>query len=378
VKREATNQPPAPAEHPAPASRLARQHDTNAPIVLAAPIEQFIRRMPKVELHLHLEGSARAATLLDMAAHNGVALPAADVPALEERFRYNSLQEFIRVYMDCVRAIVSGADFERLAYELALDLAAQQVYYAEVMISPMQYLLRGLDFDEILEGIAAGYARAERETGIVVRTAFDYGRQYGVERAWEALAIARAARDRGVVAFSIGGDELNHPPERFQPVFAAAAESGLRLMAHAGEIVGPASVWGAVQVLGCERIGHGIHSIDDPALLAELRERRVMLDVSPTSNLRTGASPSLEAHPLRRLFEAGVRISINSDDPTFFQTTLTDEFRLAVGHFGFSVDEICAVILDSARATFLLPEQQAALIARIEAGQIALRQELAL
>lgn len=377
MKREASNQHSFLAPSlPTASSRVARE--AVAQFALPEAVEQFLRRMPKVELHLHLEGSARPATLLELAARNGVALPAADVAALEQRFRYRSLQEFFEVYIACVQAIVTGADFEQLAYELTLDLAEQQVRYAEVMISPMQYLLRGLNFDEILAGISAGYSRGERETGVVVRTAFDYGRQYGVEQAWEALAIARAHRHHGVVAFSIGGDELNHPPEQFQAVFAAAVESGLHIMAHAGEVVGPASVWGAVRALGVQRIGHGIHSVEDPQLLAHLVERGVMLDVCPTSNVRTGASPSLAQHPLRRLYEAGVRISINSDDPTFFQTTLIDEFRLAVGYFGFSVDEICALMLDSVQASFLPADEQQALAATMRAEQAALRAELGL
>lgn len=339
-------------------------------------LDRFVQQMPKVELHLHLEGSIQPATLLDLARKNRVEPLAADLAGIAERFHYRSLQEFLGVYMACVRVLVDGSDFERLAYELGIELARQQVRYAEVMISPMQYLLRGLDFDELLAGVAAGYTRAERETGIVARTTFDYGRQFGVERAWQALDAACAGKHHGVVAFSIGGDELNHPPEQFREVFAAARACGLRLMAHAGEVVGPASVWGAIDALGCERIGHGIHSIDDPALLIALRERRVMLDISPSSNLATGAVPSLTAHPLRRLFDAGVRVSINSDDPVFFSTTLTDEFRLAVSTFGFTVDELCAVMQDSVQATFLPPDEQARLLTQVVAEQQALRRTL--
>lgn len=344
--------------------------------MLAEPVEQFIRRMPKVELHLHLEGSIQPRTLLELAHKNRVTLPANDVAGIEQRFRYSSLQDFLSIYMDLVRALADGHDFERLAYELACDLAVQQVRYAEIMISPMQYILRGLDFDEILHGIASGYSRAERETGVVARTAFDYGRQFGVERAWRALDLAVAGKRHGVVAFSIGGDEQGHPPEQFHEVFAAAASAGLRLMAHAGEVVGPESVWGAVDVLRSERIGHGIRSVNDAQLLAHLRARQVMLDVCPTSNLYTGAAPSLAAHPLRRLFEAGVRISINSDDPTFFATTLTKEFCLAADFFGFSVDELCAIVQDSVNATFLPLAEKEALLTRVQAEQQALRQEL--
>jgi adenosine deaminase len=337
--------------------------------VVSGSLAAFIQAMPKVELHLHLEGSVSAHTLLALAHKNSVSLVADDVAGIERRFQYRSLQEFLNLYMDCVRVLVDGDDFARLGYELALELARQNVLYAEVMISAMQYVLRQLDFNEVLQGLQSGYARAERETGVVVRTVFDYGRQFGVEHAWQVLELAQRGQRYGVVGFSIGGDEYGHPPERFREVFAAASASGLRLMAHAGEIVGPSSVWGAVEALCCERIGHGISSIGDEALLDVLRERRVMLDVCPTSNLRTGAVRSLDDHPLRRLFDAGVRVSINSDDPTFFGTTLTDEFLLAADQFGFTADELCAVVVDSVDATFLPRDEQARLRARVCAEQ---------
>jgi adenosine deaminase len=344
--------------------------------VLTPQLAEFIARMPKVELHLHLEGTITPQTLLDLARQNGVELPARDAAGVAQLFHYRNFGEFLSVFMAMARAIKSGEDFARLAYELGLDLAAQQVRYAEVMISPMQHVKRGVSLREALEGAAAGFARAERETGTVVRMALDYGRQYGPEMAWEVLEIAQGARELGVVGWSIGGNEIGFPPEPFAELFAAARASGLGLMAHAGEVVGPQSVWGAIETLGVTRLGHGIRSIDDPTLLEALRERGVVLDVCPSSNLRTGAVRSWEEHPLRKLYEAGVTVTLNSDDPTFFETTLTEEYRRSVVHLGFSADDLCAMVRSAARAAFLPPDARTALLCRIDTELAALRQEL--
>lgn len=346
--------------------------------MLTPELEAFIVRMPKVELHVHLEGSVAPRTLLELAQRNGVEIPACDVAGVEQLLRYRHFGEFLTVFMELARAIVHGEDFERLAYEYGQQLAAQRVLYAEVMISPMQHLRRGLDLYEAICGASAGFARVEAETGTIVRLALDYGRQYGPDQAWEVLEVAQRAMACGVVAWSIGGDEIGHPPEPFAEVFRAAHETGLHLMAHAGEVVGPPSVWGAVDVLHTERLGHGIHSIHDPLLLDHLRDLPVVLDISPSSNIYTGAIISWDDHPLRRLYDHGVPVTINSDDPTFFRTTLTNEYRRVVQHFGFGVDDLCVLVRNSVQAAFLPPEQKAALLWRIEGELAALRRELAL
>ncbi|MEI7771559.1 MAG: adenosine deaminase [Chloroflexales bacterium] len=344
--------------------------------MLTPELDEFIVRMPKVELHIHLEGTIAPQTLLDLAHQNGVELPARDVAGVEQLLHYRNFSEFITVFMAMARVIVRGEDFARLAYELGVDLAAQQVRYAEVMISPMQHIKRGMDLYEAIAGTAAGFAQAERETGTKIRIALDYGRQYGPDLAWQVLDVARKAQPIGVVGWSIGGNEIGFPPEPFAGVFAAAREAGLSLMAHAGEVVGPQSVWGAIESLGVARLGHGIRSVDDPHLLATLAQRGVVLDVCPSSNVRTGAVPSWEEHPLRKLYDAGVQVTINSDDPTFFDTTITEEYRRAVAHFGFGADELVAMTRNAARSTFLPAVERAALCAQVDAGIAGLRREL--
>ena len=339
-------------------------------------LDAFITRMPKVELHLHLEGCITPATLIEIAARNDVEIPARDVAGVTQLFNYHSFHEFLTVFMALARALRYGRDFEQVAYGLGEYLHAQHVRYAEVMISAAQYQRRGIDLDEVVEGAAAGLARMERDYGIKARLAFDYGRQFGVDLAWEILEYAIRNRRHGVVAWSIGGDELNFPPEPYAEVFQAARRAGLHTMAHAGEVVGPASVWGAIDALGATRLGHGIRSVDDPALIDYLRERRIVLDVCPTSNVRTGAVAQISAHPLRKLFDAGVRLSINSDDPIFFNATITSEYCLAAQEFGFNADELTKIALDSVQATFLPEPEKAMLLAQFTAEIAALRAEI--
>ncbi len=343
---------------------------------LISALDEFIVRMPKVELHLHLEGAIRPATLLALAARNGVDLPARDEAGVAQLFNYHHFHEFLTVFMVLAQSLATGRDFEQVAYELGAHLAEQNVRYAEVMISPVQYHRRALDLDEVVQGAAAGFARAAREYNVRVGLVFDYGRQFGVDLAWRLLESAIRNMKRGVVGWSIGGDEINHPPEPFAEVFAAARRAGLQVMAHAGEVVGPASIWGAIEALGVRRLGHGVRSIDDPALLAYLRTHDIVLDVCPTSNIRTGAIPTLDAHPLRRLFDAGVPLTINTDDPVFFGTTLCNEYRLAARRFGFTADDLARLTLTGARAAFL-PEADRLALARDLEGAIAdLRAEL--
>jgi adenosine deaminase len=344
--------------------------------VLMPQLDEFIRRMPKVELHVHLEGSIAPQTLFELARQNRVDIPARNVAELERLFCFRNFGDFISVYMNLARAIVTGEDFARLAYELGSDLARQHVLYAEVMISPMQYMNRGMDLAEALEGASAGFARVERETGTVIKLALDYGRQYDIESAWKVLEIAKAAMSTGVVGWSIGGNEIGYPPEPFANVFAAAGQAGLGLMAHAGEVVGPPSIWGAVDALHATRIGHGIRCISDQPLIEHLRQQAIVLDMCPSSNVLTGAVASWEDHPIRQLFDAGLTITVNSDDPTFFATTLTDEYRRVAGRFAFTVDEIVTLLHNAVNAAFMPTIARDALRQRMHREIAALRAEL--
>jgi adenosine deaminase len=342
----------------------------------SASLGMLIAEMPKVELHLHLEGAVRPATLLALARRNQVELPVSDEGALRGLFTYQALQDFLALFMALVRVLHRGEDFEQIAFELGEDLAAQRVRYAEVMLSAAQYYQRGIDLHEVIQGTLAGFARAHQAFGTRMNLVLDYGRQCGPEAAWQLLHVARQYVPAGLVGWSIGGNEPDFPPELFAEVFSAARQAGLHTMAHAGEVSGPQSVWGAIEALHVERIGHGIRAVDDPALLAVLRERGITLDVCPTSNLYTGAVASLSQHPLRRLFDAGVPITLNTDDPTLFNTTLIHEYRVAAAAFGFTADELTALVCNGARAAFLPLEERQALEQQLRADIASLRAAL--
>jgi adenosine deaminase len=334
--------------------------------------------MPKVELHLHLEGSITPRTVLELAQQNKVEIPASDLAGVERLFHYRDFGEFLTVFMALARAIVSRDDFARIAYELGLSLSTEHVCYAEVMFSPMQHLLRGIPLGDVVGGMADGFTRAEAETGIVLRTVFDYGRQYGPALAWYVLEVARESMGNGVVGFSIGGNEIGHPPQPFAEIYSAARAIGLGVMAHAGEVVGAESVWGAVDDLGCTRIGHGIRSVDDASLIEHLVAHGVTLDVCPTSNVLTGAVASWQAHPMRTLYDAGVALTLNTDDPTFFDTTMTEEYRRAAKAFAFNADDLVQLVRNAVNAAFLPAAEKATLRTRVDHEIAVLRKDLGL
>lgn len=323
----------------------------------APELAAWVKRMPKVELHVHLEGSIRPQTLADLAAQNHVDLPGGVAAA----YHFADFQGFLDAYMRCAACLCTHADFERVTYEFLCDEAAQGVRYCEVFLSPMQHLRRDFDFDCIMHAIHEGHERARREWNIRMGVIFDHGRQFGVEAGFRVLERALATRSYGVIGLSIGGDEVHFPPELFAELFAQARLAGLHLTAHAGEVRGPESIWGALRNLHIHRVGHGIHAIEDPQLLAHLRDAQIVLDVCPTSNVRTGAVASLAEHPVRRLFDAGVPISLSSDDPAIFRTNLVQEYLLLAEHFGFTREDLWQVSLNGVRASFLPAAEKAAL-----------------
>lgn len=322
-----------------------------------AQIEEWVQRMPKVELHVHLEGSIRPQTLAELADKNGIGLPG----GVASIYQFSDFQGFLDTYMQSAACLCTQEDFERVTYEFLIDQAALGILYCEVFLSSMQHLKRDFDFKCIMQGIQAGYNRAREETGIRMGVIFDHGRQFGAAEGMRVLERAIKTQDYGVIGLSIGGDEVNFPPELFTEVFRRAREAGLAVTAHAGEVRGPESVWGAIHALGVRRIGHGIRSIEDPELIDYLRREEIYLDICPTSNLWTGAVSSLSEHPVRDLFEAGVPISLSSDDPALFQTNLVKEYVLLHRHFGFSREELKAISLNGVRASFLPNPDKAAL-----------------
>ncbi len=287
---------------------------------------------PKMELHVHLEATVHPERLLEMARRNDVRLPAKDVAGLRRFCRFTDFDHFIRVWIKTTRALCHERDFRQVVVDYAADLAAQGCVYAEALFSPSEPVARrGTPWQEVFEGYCGGAQEAFEKHGVEIRFTPDITRDFPVEIADQLVSWAVQYRERGVVGISLGGSEATFPPELFERPFATAREGGLRAAPHAGEMAGPASVRGALNVLCAARLRHGVRAAEDPDLLAELAERGIVCDVTPTSNVLTGAVSSLAGHPLPRLLAAGVRCSISSDDPVLMNTDLSRECALAAG-----------------------------------------------
>jgi adenosine deaminase len=343
-------------------------------------VVEYLRAAPKAHLHVHLEGSILPETLLTLARRNGVALPADTVEGLRAWFTFRDFDHFIEIYLTITRCLRTAEDYELITYEFGAEMARQHIRYAEVTFSPSTHEALGVPFETQFAGLTRGRERAQAEFGVEMAWIFDIVRNVAPERRaqWADYTLARAVEGMGdgVVALGLGGAEAPSPPEPFAQWFTQAREAGLHCIPHAGETDGPASVWGAIRALGAERIGHGVRAIEDPALVEYLRDRRIALEICPTSNVRLGVYPDYAAHPLRRLYEAGVPVTINADDPPLFNTTLNDEVELLATAFGLSLDEIDAILLNGVRYSFLPAERKAALEAEFVAELARLRADL--
>lgn len=284
---------------------------------------------PKIELHVHLEGTVRPRTLLEIARRNDYALPADTEEGLARVYRFRDFADFIRVWVLTTNALQREEDFRQVVVDYAAEAAAHGAVYLEAIFSPAERVRRGVGWDAIFTGYCDGAAAARELHGVEVRLTPDITRGFTLEEAEATVRHAARYRDRGVVGVGLGGLEAEFPPEPYAPVFALAAAEGLASVPHAGEVAGAASVRGALEALGAHRIRHGIRAGEDPGLVRELAARRTVLDVCPISNLRTGAVASLAEHPLPRLVAAGVRCSVSTDDPAMFDTTLSVDYAAA-------------------------------------------------
>ncbi|CAA9581487.1 MAG: Adenosine deaminase [uncultured Thermomicrobiales bacterium] len=329
-------------------------------------LDSYVRAAPKAELHVHLEGAIRPATLLALARRNGVSLPATDVDGLRRWFIYRDFPHFIEIYVAITRCLRTADDYELIVHELGAELAAQNARYAEVTFTPGTHRSLGVPEETWFRGIARGRERALADFDVEIAWVFDIARSAAIDFPERGLTdytvgVAIEGMADGVVALGLGGLEAGYPPQPFAPAFDRARAAGLRSAPHAGELAGPASIWGALTALGADRIGHGVRAIEDPALVAHLAEHRIPIEVCPTSNLRLGVFPDLARHPLPPLLDAGVVLTVNSDDPPLFNTTLTEELALLPGAFGLGVAAIDRVLLDAVRHSFLPPPRRDAL-----------------
>jgi aminodeoxyfutalosine deaminase len=290
---------------------------------------------PKIELHVHLEATLRPERLLDIARRNGYPLPVDTIEGLTELYEFRDFDHFIDVWILVTNALRHEDDFRQLVVDYAGEAARHGAVYVEGIFSPIERTWRGVDWDEIFTGYCDGAQEAMERHGVEVRLSPDITRSAPLEEALKMVQYAIKYGDRGIVGVGLGGEEALHPPEPFEPAFRTARDGGLGSVPHAGEVAGPRSIWGAIEALRPVRIRHGIRAVEDPSLMREIRDRGIVLDVCPVSNLRTKAVASAEEHPLPKLVEFGIPCSISTDDPEMFDTDLTREYELATS-FGIS------------------------------------------
>jgi len=308
----------------------------------------FIQSMPKAELHIHLEGAIDPATVVTLAKRHNLSdtLPSANVDELKQWFRFRDFRHFVEIYFTISGLLRTPDDFETIVYECGVDMHKQNIQYREVTVTPYTHtnlMDKGVTIDDILGGLEAGRTRAKNDFGVEMRWVFDIPRnvafdergKYNSSVAERTLDFALAGQDYGVVGFGLGGNEVGAPPEPFAHAFVDAEEAGLLCVPHAGETVGAESVWGSINHLRAVRIGHGVRAIEDPLLLSHLREKQIVLEINPTSNICLHVYRRIEEHPFPHLDRMGLFVTVNSDDPPLFNTTLTHEYQLLAQEFGY-------------------------------------------
>jgi len=334
-------------------------------------LEQFIRGLPKAELHVHHVGSASPRIVSELAARHPGTVPS-DLEELRRFYEFRDFAHFIEVYLAVVALIRTPEDVHYLTYEVAREMATeQQLRYAELTCTPFTSVRPddpslGMPIEGYTEAIESARVEAERDFGLVLRWIYDIPGEFGLPSAEATLTYAVDHRPEGLVGFGLGGPEIGVPRPQFQPVFDAARAAGLHSVPHAGETTGPETVWESLRLLGAERIGHGTSSAQDPALLAHLADTGVPLEVCPSSNVATRAVASLEEHPIAAFRDAGVPVTVNSDDPPMFSTTLNREYEIAAALLDLDEAGVADLARAAVHASFAEPDVRARVLAEID------------
>jgi aminodeoxyfutalosine deaminase len=327
----------------------------------ATSLQSFIYRLPKVELHLHLEGAVRPETLLELSRDKpGLRRKVEDWTAARrsQRYRYTNFRDFLVAFGIVSLLIETPQDYALITTRLIEWLAEQNVRYAEIIFAAGVLLWKKQPMDAVFEAVAAAAEESMARTGVRVKWIFDATRQFGLDHVREVMLWAARYRARGVVAFGIGGDEAAGPAKLFPNIFKEARDLGLHCVAHAGEACGPESIRDAVELLGAERIGHGLTAVRDAGVMALLRERQIPVEVCPSSNVSTGLIARFEDHPLPRFLQSGLLVTLNSDDPCMFGTSLCQEFLQAAQCFDLSAQNLTDLCRNAVRASFLNEDEK--------------------
>lgn len=328
-------------------------------------MDDLIRSLPKAELHLHIEGTLEPQMMFDLAARNGYALPFSDVSAVAEAYRFSNLQSFLDIYYQGAAVLQTPQDFHDLTIAYFDRAAADGVRHAEIFFDPQAHTERGVGFEVFMEGLRSAMTEARSRHGISSDLILCFLRHLGGE---EAVATMHAAEEHldGVVAVGLDSSEMGFPPQLFEKAFVMARDLGLRSVAHAGEEGPPSYVWGALDILGAERIDHGVRSLEDEDLVGRLRDQRIPLTVCPLSNVALNIVEDLTEHPLPKMLDGGLVVSVNSDDPAYFGGYVGDNYR-ALADVGFDPAQLAVLASNSITSSFLDDESKALLLVEIEA-----------
>lgn len=326
---------------------------------------QLAAAIPKAELHIHIEGSLEPELIFALAQRNGLSLPYASVDALRQAYAFTNLQSFLDIYYAGASVLLHEADFHDMAWAYFLRARADNVVHAELFLDPQTHTARGVPMATVVRGLASACARAQAELGISAALILCFLRHLSEEDAFATLEAALPYREH-FIGVGLDSSEVGHPPSKFSRVFARCREHGLRIVAHAGEEGPPAYIWEALNDLKTERIDHGVRSLEDPALVAELAKRRTPLTVCPLSNLKLCVVNDLRDHPMKRLLDAGLCATVNSDDPAYFGGYMNANFVQTVEALDLSRDDVITLARNSFEASFVSEARRAELMALLD------------
>ena len=333
--------------------------------VTPSPYAAFVAGLPKAEIHVHHVGSASPRIVSELAARHPGTVPA-DLDALRDFYTFRDFGHFIEVYLAVVDLLREPEDLRLLTYEVATEMAAQNIRYAELTLTPWTSVQAGVPIEAYVDAVEDARVAAERDHGIKMRWIYDIPGESGLPSAEDTLQYALHHAPDTLIGFGLGGPEVGVDRPQFKDVFDQARAAGLHSVPHAGETTGPQTVWDAIRDLGAERIGHGTSAVQDPALVDHLVEHGIPLEVCPTSNIATRAVDELENHPIRQLVDAGVVVTVNSDDPPMFGTTLNREYEIAAALLDLDERGIAELAKNAVHASFMAEADKAALVAEID------------